>query len=1323
MKTSRDIRRQFLDFFREKGHAIVPSSPVVPHDDPTLMFTNAGMNQFKDVFLGTGSRSYTRAADTQKCIRAGGKHNDLDDVGQDTYHHTFFEMLGNWSFGDYFKKEAIHWAWELLTGVWGIEKDRLHATYFQGDAGEGLEPDDEAARLWRSVTDIRPDHIHPGNKKDNFWEMGDTGPCGPCSEIHIDLTLDKSGAALVNAGTPNVIELWNLVFIQFNRGPDGNLTPLPAKHVDTGIGFERLCAVLNGKKSNYDTDVFVPLFEAIQRRTGAPPYKGTLPNPSRDREGAVLPNPSRDREGAVLPDPSRARKEAVLPPDPSRVRKEAVPPDPSRDREGAVLPDPSRARKEAVPPDPSRNREGAVFSSTRPRQDAPGIPCAYLITYHTYGTWLHGTERGSVDRTHNIPDTPFLDPDVQREREEFVRLKHESASLDETQRVVVDATIREVAEHRGWTIHALNVRTNHVHAVVSADVSPERVMNDFKSYSTRRMKERGVLPTTEKIWSRHGSTRYLWNECAASAAAQYVVEYQGEELPMAELERLSTSKGEIEEPLPDGRRSDLSPTEEPLPYGRGSDQEATHEQIMTDVAYRVIADHVRCLTFAITDGALPSNEGRGYVLRRILRRAVRFGRQYLNMHEPFLCDLVDPIVATLGEVFPELTQRPEHVKEVIREEESSFLKTLDRGIRFWWQAALRALKNSLREQSELLGTVPVPYQGRGDDETTEEDIARAELSDGFVLLDVSRPSLDMYFGYDDFSSASVREFIDGTLTISGFDAFKLHDTYGFPIDLTEQMAKERGLCVDISEYERLMEHARLKARGKPASGADAEQFRDLRWRFFASATPPKRTRFRGYDTLRYTTEIDCIMKGEGLRTASIEIHEGERGVITMLDSPFYPEKGGQVGDRGRIFSDTGEFLVEDAFEIENRVLHYGVCIRGKLECSNRKSDPHRILTYQAVVERSHRQPTMQNHTSTHMLNWALREVLGEHVQQKGSLVDPEKTRFDFSHNKPLTRQELARVETLVNETIAKKLPVHTKVVGQEQARRINTLRAVFGEKYPDEVRVVSIGVPIGDEDGHDPDTLLGNPTNPEWMKYSVEFCGGTHLANTAEAERFVLISEEAVAKGVRRVVGITGEAALAAEATGRDLLEQARRLASSRDEDLVAGLAALQKSLDESTIPTRVALDLREQITDFQKRVKEFEKQKAGASAQDVLSAAATLLAEAQVIAGTHVIVGEVPQAHADALRGAIDWFRQKTESSAVLLAYHEGDKVTLVAGMSRDIAGKKVKAGDLIREVAPLVGGKGGGRPDLAQGGGSDPAGIPAALARAREWLAAQLG
>jgi len=1042
--TSKEIRQQFIDYFRSKEHAIVPSSPVVPHDDPTLMFTNAGMNQFKPIFLGTVAPNsefarLKRAANSQKCIRAGGKHNDLDDVGQDTYHHTFFEMLGNWSFGDYFKKEAIEWAWELLTKVWGIDKTRLHATYFQGDLAEGLEPDKEAAELWRTVTDINPKHIHPGNKKDNFWEMGDTGPCGPCSEVHIDLTPDKSGRELVNKGDARVMEIWNLVFIQFNRGSDSKLTPLPAKHVDTGMGFERLCAVLQATQggqlrpgarvSNYDTDVFAPVFAAIQKRTAAPDYTGTLPGDSR---------------------------------------------------------------------------------------------------------------QSTID----------------------------------------------------------------------------------------------------------------------------------------------------------------------------------NRQLMVDVSYRVIADHIRCLTFALTDGAVPSNEGRGYVLRRILRRAVRYGRQYLNMHEPFLCDLVEPLVNHMGDAFPELRsahrgKNVEHVKEIIRDEEASFLKTLDRGIKLFTEAA---------------------------------DFAR-----------------NHHHG-----------------KISGEDAFKLHDTYGFPIDLTELMAEEERLTIDIGEYQRLMEEAKERARSVAKQS------------LISNLEISGATQFKGYENLKMHTMVEAIFRdSQGLNLLNM----GEQAALVIASSPFYAEQGGQVGDTGVIRGRDAswEFQVLDTKKLGSVFVHYGQCSRGQirrplgglrygesaLEYKAGEMDADVSAQATAEVNAERRDAITKNHTSTHLLNWALREVLcpaeereNPHVQQKGSLVDPEKTRFDFSHNKPVAPEELDKIESLVNERIKAGLKVYTNSnveVDQAKARQINTLRAVFGEKYPDYVRVVSIGVPVTEEEAKGEgrggtESLLGNPKNAKWMNYSVEFCGGTHVDNTEKIEKFVLTHEEGVAKGVRRVVGISGTAAKQAESLGNQLLAEVDALAgkppvapgnqtpptpplvrggegttpagqspplakggrggvdTSTDIPLAERLSSFQQRLIDAEIPLRVRNTIRDRLADLQKLVKEEGKQAAAASGEAVQDAVANLLAAAQTVGGVTVVVGEVPPASPDALRSAVDWVRNKTPASAVLLAYVSDGKVTLMAGMSKAVVEKGIKAGDLIKEITPLVGGKGGGRPDMAQGGGPDAAGVPNALAQAATWVRQKL-
>jgi alanyl-tRNA synthetase len=1141
--TSKRIRQQFLDFFVSKGHTMVESSPVVPPaDDPSLKdtFTNAGMNQFKDVFLGTGSRPYNRAANTQKCIRAGGKHNDLDDVGRDTYHHTFFEMLGNWSFGNYFKKEAIEWAWELLTGVWGIEKDRLHATYFEGDAAEGLEPDTEAQELWKTVTDIDPAHVHPGGKKDNFWEMGDTGPCGPCSEIHIDLTPDKSGGPLVNAGDPRVIELWNLVFIQFSRGSDGKLAPLPAKHVDTGLGLERLVAVLQGmhrgrigEVSNYDTDVFTPLFDAIRKRTGAPPYGRTLP------------------------------------------------------------------------PEP-----------------------------------------------------------------------HASACADPR----TDDTLRP------------------------GDRS------------------RGLKPAAR-------------DEVAAGDA--------------------------------DGHGDG------------GTEQRITHEQVMIDVSYRVIADHLRCLTFALTDGAIPSNEGRGYVLRRILRRAVRYARQYMNMHEPFLCDLVQPLVQHMADAFPELRsayggKNVEHITKLIRDEEASFFRTLERGLRI----ANAIFAGARAIQRWRLPTSPRQYALALMHKTFAEasNVKLVTWGDRDELPEPEEGYKEQVFSGASFKlfDEAIDEMVLNPGVVRGREVFILYDTHGFPIDLTEQMAEEQGLTIDIEGYERLMEEARSVAR-RGQKLADNTMF------FRIIEKVRGKVQFVGYDHLFAESEINTVLAvGEdGELTEVDSVSAGQEAWLVLAKTPFYPEQGGQVGDVGKIVGTDSdwEFEVDNTQRIGETIVHHGRCVGDlhiALPSAAKIGGPSSSYS-RARVDDSRRRPTMQNHTSTHLLNWALREVLeiessGDKVEQKGSLVDPDKTRFDFSHNKPVTADELARIESLVNEKIDADLPVYAPsreedFVDEKEAREIDTLRAVFGEKYPDRVRVVSIGAPITEDDAKragQADWLLRNPKDAKWMQYAVEFCGGTHLKQTGEAERFVLTTEEGVAKGVRRVVGVSGKTARDAINLGNRLLAEAEALqeaggarptyagtqgrrdkgtknvgsavrtnddgtknvgsAVRTNDDLASALSAFQQKINDATISIGVRHQLRERIAELQERAKKQQKQASSASGEAVMDSVGKFLASAETVGGVTIVVGEVPPAAPDALRSAIDWVRNKTQASAVLLATVSDDKVTLIAGMSKGAVENGLKAGDLIKEVAPLVGGRGGGRPDMAQGGGGDPSGLPTTLDRAGMWIREKL-
>ncbi len=634
MPTSSEIRQQFIDFFVTKcGHTAVPSSSVVPHDDPTLLFTNAGMNQFKDVFLGTGHRPYKRAVDTQKCIRAGGKHNDLDDVGKDTYHHTFFEMLGNWSFGDYFKKEATAWAWELLTDVWKLDKTRLHVTVFEGDPENKIPRDDEAADCWRAVG-VPDSHIHLGNKKDNFWEMGETGPCGPCTEIHYDGTPDTSGGPLVNGGTDKVIEIWNNVFIQFNRNPDKSLTPLPAKHVDTGMGFERITKILQGKSSNYDTDVFTPLFAAIQQVTKAAPYGGKL--------------------------------------------------------------------------------------------------------------------------------------------------------------------------------------------------------EDLK-----------------------------------------------------------------------------------------------------DTAYRVIADHIRTLTFALTDGAVIGNVGRDYVLRRILRRAERYGKQTLGTTEPFLHKLVPVVVENFGGPFPELTKNPEKVREQIYEEEVGFLRNLERGIKLFQRIA-------------------------------SETKAR------------------------------------GSKTVGGADVFKLHDTFGVYVDITKQMAEEQGFTVDEAGFETAMAEARKKAQ----EGGKKFVVTAVKGDLPATDDSPK------YEVgLCDSTVLGWVVNNEVVRTG--KLRAGDEAALLLDRTNFYAEQGGQVGDTGTIdnLATAGlEFRVEDTQKLGDAVLHFGTVLDGEIAVGDK------VRCMQSTMRRI---DVMRNHTATHLMNLALRQILGQHVEQKGSLVDGDKTRFDFSHDKPVSQESVRAIEARVNDLITR----------------------------------------------------------------------------------------------------------------------------------------------------------------------------------------------------------------------------------------------------------------------------------------------------------------
>ena len=1084
-RTAAQIRQEFLDFFRQRGHAIVPSSPVVPLDDPTLLFTNAGMNQFKPYFLGLETPKHPRVADTQKCIRAGGKHNDLDDVGHDTYHHTFFEMLGNWSFGDYFKKEAIAWAWELLADVWGIDPTRLHATHFGGDAAEGIEPDTEARDLWRQI--LPPERVHAGSKKDNFWEMGETGPCGPCSEIHFDLTADKSGAKLVNAGDARVIEIWNLVFIQFNRAADGKLTPLPAKHVDTGMGFERVTAVLQGHNNNYATDVFVPILQAIEKISG-----------------------------------------------------------------------------------------------------------------HTYGSGGVGVPPGGA----------------------------------------------------------------------------------------------GILPGGAGIPPGGAGI------------------------------------------LPANRYARFIPGD------------------MRDESCRVIADHIRCLTFALADGAVPDREGRGYVLRRILRRAVRYGWQYLNLHEPFLHKLVPAVVNVMGETFPELKTNPSRVQAIIIEEERAFLGTIAEGMG-WFEFFLA---NDLRDQ--LCRQHPgwrVSLDATDHGLTYGADIILRNPDTGeqvlFEVKSLGEPK----------TGRTLDKLLPQGAVLSGLAAFTLHDRYGFPIDMTEVMAREKGLTVDMAEYERLMEEARQRARAGTRS-SDAWCLDAVPADSFEMHAGATNDSYK-YQTMVLRATVVAAFRVESAPVPGLELfsgqgslRSGERGGIIVDKTCFYAEAGGQVGDQGTIEADGAYFRVEDTRRAGPTVLHLGTVLRGAFSIKqdvDLRVDPAR-------------RATMKNHTATHVMNWALREVLGEHVQQKGSLVDHEKTRFDFSHPKPLTPEEVERVEQLVNARVLANLPVYIKDdAALEDALKINGLRAVFGERYPDPVRVMSVGMPVED--------LKKNPGNAEWRKYSIEFCGGTHLKATGEIEHFTITTEEAVAKGIRRIVAVTGETARRIEETGVSLVQKAEQLKRGPADTVATSLAELHNTLATATIPLRHRHRLRELMAELQAIVKLQQKSDAADAAEIVKREVAALLARAEKIGDTTVVVGEMPDVPLEQLKMGADWIKQKCGSAAVLFGVRVapesereapaspegtgpdvasvprgrrdvaeavddqrrpqgGDATTdrlqtgptgralLLAAMTPDLVKKGLKAGDLVKAIAPIIGGGGGGPPTMAQAGGKQPEKISEALSAGRDWIRAKL-
>ncbi len=861
-----EVRQSFLDFFKQVGHTVVPSMPVVPQDDPTLLFTNAGMNQFKDVFLGTGNRSYKRAVNSQKCIRVSGKHNDLEEVGHDTYHHTFFEMLGNWSFGDYYKKEAITWGWELVTSVWNLPKDRIWATVFRED--------DEAEQVWRKATDIHSSHILQFDEKDNFWEMGETGPCGPCSEIHIDLGegyCDKQAVpghvCGVNSGCARFIELWNLVFIQYNRDPSGKLSLLPAKHVDTGLGLERIVSVLQGKKSNYDTDLFMPIMEQVSEITGI--------------------------------------------------------------------------------------------------------------------------------------------------------------SLDENT----------------------------------------------------------ALPS-----------------------------------------------------------------------------------------FRVIADHIRALSFAITDGAVPSNEGRGYVLRRILRRAARYGRN-LGMHEPFIYRLVSTVVDVMASIYPELRDRVQHTTLVIKAEEERFNEVLDRGIEIF------------------------------------DEIAADILNKGKKI-------------------------------IPGKEAFRLYDTFGFPLDLTGLMAREKGMHVDEKGFEKALEGQRKKAR----KAAKFSVIQEGEWEEISSGSE---SQFVGYEMTEKKAEIRKIRK------------KGDRMDLILNQTPFYGEAGGQVGDRGEIVGEGFHVLVDDTQRQGDQIIHRGQIVEGREVLSK---------DVQVRVNREERLSTARNHTATHLLHKALKEVLGNHVHQAGSLVTPDRLRFDFTHFEAMTPDQIDEAERRVNLHVREDLPVEKFEVPLETARKMGAT-ALFREKYGETVRVVKVG------------------------DYSMELCGGTHLDRTGEIGYFRILREEGIAAGVRRIEAITGAGADA-------LLRQEKHILSHIQDKL---------KCREDEIEERIST-LFEERKNLQRKIKSAQTISASVDLNEMIE-------KASRIEGIQVVCSSVRVVSIDELKIFGDRLRNQIKSGVGILGSVMDDKVQLLCIVTDDlIHNNHLHAGHIVREVAKIISGNGGGKAHLALAGGKDTNKLQEALKRAPE-------
>ncbi len=869
---AKKIRSTFIEFFQSKQHQFVPSSPIVVKNDPTLMFTNAGMNQFKDAFLGNEIAKYPRVANSQKCLRVSGKHNDLEEVGVDTYHHTMFEMLGNWSFGDYFKKEAIAWAWELLTEVYGLPKDRLYASVFKGDAGDQLAMDQEAYDLWKGI--VPEDRIIMGSKKDNFWEMGDTGPCGPCSEIHIDLRPDSErseipGRELVNNDHPQVIEIWNLVFMQFNRLADGSLKELPAKHVDTGMGFERLVRAIQNKSSNYDTDLFKPFLDAIAAKSGK-----------------------------------------------------------------------------------------------------------------TYGQ-----------------DEP------------------------------------------------------------------------------------------------------------------------------------------------------------------------------TDIAFRVIVDHIRAIAFTIADGQIPSNNKAGYVIRRILRRAVRYGYTFLGLQQPFLFELAPLIAEYFGDIFPEVRQQQEFIAKVIQEEEASFLRTLDNGLKM-----LESIKSELNAKGESV--------------------------------------------------------------IPGKTAFELYDTFGFPLDLTSLISRENGFSVDEAGFAAEME--KQKTRSRAVSEQETGDW--------VQVSEDAGVEFIGYDFTEAYSQI--------IKYRTITDKKGDKYQLVLDKTPFYAESGGQVGDTGWLVSETEKIRVIDTKKENDLIVHFVEKLPARPEAR-----------FSAEVDHEKRMLTMNNHTATHLLQSALKAVLGDHIQQRGSLVNEQLLRFDFSHFGKMTDEEIARVEDIVNAKVRENVPLQEqRNVPIEEAKKMGAT-ALFGEKYGDFVRVITFG-----------------------KDFSVELCGGTHVPSTGQIGLFKITSEGSISSGVRRIEAITSKAA--------DVYLRKQEALVKEIMDLLKNPKDAKKAI-ESLIQER---------NELRKEVESLHLEKASGLKVE-------LLKKFEEKDGANILISQIELPNADSLKKLAYELKKEVSDALIILAAKIEDKPQLAVILDEAlISAKGLNAGQIVRELAKEIQGGGGGQPFFATAGGKDLSGLQKAVAKAKE-------